>query len=279
MMNPVLDQFGKVAQRLSRNPLGIIALFIVLVYGIAALLLGFSSRNLEPSERSPLIWFLVLFPVLVLVAFYLLVAYHHVKLYAPHDFPDKEGFFRALTPTEQKQRLEEETKEITDDMQQAEGSRARSLELQKDGILDVVSNRHTYVLAEELAFREIENEFGVSVRRQVAIGQDWGIDGVFTRGGKPVIVEIKYIRRPSPPRIPSIQIERFRTLMESTRLDPFFLLAIVADGLDKNESDLERKRIEEAAKKTALRIDVRVYDFNILKRKYGISTSDPQPSA
>ena len=60
----------------------------------------------------------------------------------------------------------------------------------------------------------------------------------------------------------------------SPTLNPFFFLAIVADGLDKKQRDLERKRIEEMVKKTALRIDVRVYDFNTLKRKYGISTSD-----
>lgn len=128
-MNAVLDQFGKTAQRLSRNPLGIIALFIVLVYGIAALVFSFSSSNLEPSERSLIIWFLVLFPVLVLAAFYRLVAYHHVKLYAPHDFPDKEGFFRALTPTEQKERLEGKVKEDIDNTQETKEDRTPSVEI------------------------------------------------------------------------------------------------------------------------------------------------------
>ena len=96
-----LSEFGQTAQRLARNPLGIIALFIVLVYGIAGLVLGFSAANLQPNEKLPLIWFLVIFPVIVLAAFLWLVAHHHMKLYAPHDFPDKEGFFRALTPAEQ----------------------------------------------------------------------------------------------------------------------------------------------------------------------------------
>jgi hypothetical protein len=97
---PKSVEFGGVAQKLSRNPLGIIALFIVLVYGIAALLLGMSSNNLQPNERLPFIYFLVIFPVIVLIAFYRLVTHHHVKLYAPHDFPDKEGFFRVLSPSE-----------------------------------------------------------------------------------------------------------------------------------------------------------------------------------
>lgn len=88
-MKPLLSEFSAAAQKLSRNPLGIITLFIVLVYGIAALVIGISSNNLQPNERLPLIYFLVLFPVIVLIAFYRLVSHHHVKLYAPHDFPDK----------------------------------------------------------------------------------------------------------------------------------------------------------------------------------------------
>jgi hypothetical protein len=43
---------------LARNPLGIIALFIVLVYGCAALVTGFAG-SLTLVERLPLVLFLV----------------------------------------------------------------------------------------------------------------------------------------------------------------------------------------------------------------------------
>lgn len=86
------------AKGLSRNPLGIIALFLVLIYGFAALALGFSS-HLEVGARSTLVWFLVLFPVAVLAMFGWLVSRHHEKLYAPSDYRSDEGFFvpRALS--------------------------------------------------------------------------------------------------------------------------------------------------------------------------------------
>jgi len=64
-----LDDFGKTAQSLARNPLGIIALFIVLLYAIAGLILGVSATKLESSERLPLVWFIVIFPVMVLAVF------------------------------------------------------------------------------------------------------------------------------------------------------------------------------------------------------------------
>ena len=51
---------------LARNSLGIIALFIVLVYGFASLVTAFAG-SFTAAERLPLIYFLILFPVLVLI--------------------------------------------------------------------------------------------------------------------------------------------------------------------------------------------------------------------
>lgn len=87
-----LSTFSGAAKGLARNPLGIIALFIVLIYGFAALTLGINAR-LEASDRTPLVWFLVLFPVAVLVLFGWLVSSHHEKLYAPGDYRSDESFF------------------------------------------------------------------------------------------------------------------------------------------------------------------------------------------
>lgn len=81
------------AKGLARNPLGIIALFIVLVYGFAALLTGFSA-SFTHEERLPLIYFLVTFPILVLIVFAWLVSSHSSKLFAPADFKNEENYFR-----------------------------------------------------------------------------------------------------------------------------------------------------------------------------------------
>ena len=67
-MSDQIQDFGSIAKGLARNPLGIIALFIVLVYGFAALVTTFNS-SFTPAERLPLIYFLVIFPVLVLGVF------------------------------------------------------------------------------------------------------------------------------------------------------------------------------------------------------------------
>lgn len=97
-MTSPIKEFGDTAKGLSKNPLGIIALFIVLVYGFASLVVGASSL-LQADERFPIIWFLVLFPCIVLGIFAWLVSQHHEKLYAPSDYKNESNFLESLNPS------------------------------------------------------------------------------------------------------------------------------------------------------------------------------------
>ena len=60
----MLKDFAEAAVKLARNPLGIIGLAFVLVYGIAGVVA--TSAVFGPQERLVLVWFLVGFPVLIL---------------------------------------------------------------------------------------------------------------------------------------------------------------------------------------------------------------------
>jgi len=90
-----LKEFGDTAKGLAKNPLGIIALFIVLVYGFASLVTAMGS-GLSAAERMPLIYFLVSFPVLVLGVFAWLVSQHSQKLYGPSDFRNEENYISIV---------------------------------------------------------------------------------------------------------------------------------------------------------------------------------------
>jgi hypothetical protein len=94
-MNPISDFMDK-AKGLTRNPLGIIALFVSLIYGFACLVLSTSLNNLHgQDERIPLIWFIIFFPILILLCFIFLVVKHHHKLYAPSDYQDESNFVKV----------------------------------------------------------------------------------------------------------------------------------------------------------------------------------------
>jgi len=88
------EQFERTAVKLSQGPLGIIALFIVLIHGFASLVIGLAN-DIGENNRSILVWFLVLFPVGVFTVFAWLVSKHHVNLYPPQAFRDEE-IFRSL---------------------------------------------------------------------------------------------------------------------------------------------------------------------------------------
>jgi lysophospholipid acyltransferase (LPLAT)-like uncharacterized protein len=107
----MINKFGKTAIGLSGNPLGIIALFIVLIYAFAALVVGVNN-TLESNEKMPLIWFMVIFPLIVIIIFSWLVSKHYEKLYAPKDFSDNKYFLSGLINRDNKFETVEEIKSI-----------------------------------------------------------------------------------------------------------------------------------------------------------------------
>jgi predicted RecB family endonuclease len=173
-------------------------------------------------------------------------------------------------PIEQRQRLEEKIKAVAEDIEQPQKGPSGAIEVKEGAPPDISSTRQAYVLAEDLAFREIEGEFCISVRRHVTMGRGRELDGVFHRKGELVVVEIMYTRGPSKQRIPAIQIERLKDLVDVARLPASFLLAIVTDGLDRVQRESEAVRFQETANEAKLHLYVRVYDFETLKKKYGI---------
>ena len=91
------SEFMEKAKGLSTNPLGIIALFISLLYGLGAIVLSTNISNLNnANEKLPVIWFIILFPLIILGVFTYLVVKHHEKLYAPKDYNSPESFEKTF---------------------------------------------------------------------------------------------------------------------------------------------------------------------------------------
>lgn len=87
-----IGELIKSNKALTKNPLGIIALFISLIYLMASLVLSLSADILTDGQKWVFVLFLVVFPPLVLSAFVWLVANHAVKLYSPSDFKDDKSY-------------------------------------------------------------------------------------------------------------------------------------------------------------------------------------------
>ena len=92
-----LKDFTQTAKSLAKNPLGIIALFIVMVYAIAGLVINFASPDFYQSPYHPAVMFLVIFPLCVLFVFTYLVSRHHQKLYSPSDYIIPDDFAKTFS--------------------------------------------------------------------------------------------------------------------------------------------------------------------------------------
>ena len=78
-----------------RNPLTIVAIFAALaeVAGIVAL------ATLVGPLQTVFVWFVMGFPVLLLIAFFLTLNFNPRVLYAPSDFQDEDNFINTLMGT------------------------------------------------------------------------------------------------------------------------------------------------------------------------------------
>jgi len=272
MKNPVRE-VANAARNLSHNPLGIIALFIVLIYAIAALVFGLSGAELDQAQKMPLIWFLVSFPILVLLVFVWLVVNHHTKLYSPQDFRDKDGFFRALTPLEQKQHLDREVQ----GMQLAESATQTELSPQRTrdnaGCTMLEDMRARIMVAKELVFRELQAEYKAPVRRQMAVFEtDITLDAVVFYYAGIVVIEVRLVRILDWVHVVREAVRSMeKTHSElSQHVTHSFVLALISEGLTEAERTLAGEKAEEVIASSQLSIDFRVYDFARLKRKYGL---------
>lgn len=184
---------------LVKNPIGIIALFISMIYGFANLLLGATATSLTTDERFPLIIFIVLFPVVVLGIFYLLVSRHHGKLYAPGDYKDDKSFLRTLSPEEREQKLEKEAEEALPSEGEAPSSdeaerKTRPTPSQASPLNQI---REELRQVEGLVVTKFEREFNQRAKRDVGV-DDTGanFDALFDDGGRFTFLEIKTLRNP-----------------------------------------------------------------------------------
>lgn len=268
-----LSGFGKIAHDLARNPLGIIALFIVLIYGFAALLMGNTASVLTPGQGYILIIFLAGFPIIVLITFAWLVSQHHAKLYAPTDYKSDEAFLQTLTPTQTLQRLQREV-EIEQFNQQGtsvpqELSQAAEVRQLRSSPSDMMSRVRQ---VEDLVFRKLESEIKHPIQREVKIlgTGDLGVfDGAIIEPKTMTLIEVKYTRTSFLPSylIRDILYRAILAVQKSKEIggpaDIRVLLIVVTDQVGTDQQRF-KARMEGLLKDAPVPVEIRFYEFDEL---------------
>lgn len=274
----------------ARNPLGIVALFISLIYGMSALLLGTSISSLAPANQTVLVAFVVIFPFVVLWVFGWLVARHHTKLYGPGDYRTDKGFLDARgtsPPGETGKRLKEEILKSEVDESKADNTQATNehqAAIEKSKTSNDSLQRVPYLYAaESLVFQALQYEFGGAIRREVSIGKLAKVDGIIELSdGEYHIVEIKIT---SSATNLARRLREFRTQVEELSHNlrgegiappKKFILAFVVDGNDGRVAEV-RLTIDRFLRRLPENVDFRVYSLARLFSQYGLAREGEAP--
>ena len=283
----MIKNFIEEAKGFIRNPLGIIALFISLIYGFACLVLNKNISNLEGKiERLPLIWFIILFPLVVLIAFIFLVIKHHEKLYSPMDYRTDDSFMQATLSSAQVARkqlndvkqLESSPAiankdepiigEITEKLHSTEDAVSKDdvvKESTENDLLIIYENSQKWVI-DELCLR-----YKVIFNRNVAlkIGQgQFEFDAFATDiNGVNYIIEVKYWQTLKSDKKLKLVLQDFISKTKDLKQNypnSRIIIVLVYDNLkivDKND-------MKNFVKSLNMNISVLFFDYHELKKNY-----------
>lgn len=256
-----IGNFISNAHKYTRNPLGIIALFITFIYAIAALVLGVTP-SLDYSLKVPLVWFLIIFPVMILMVFSDLVANHHHKLYSPMDYRTDDGFLETMSPQDIIRKFESEVQEIPN---------------KPDSTITNSKYDHikNIILVEEQFVNLLAKSFTIDFRRNVRIPSIEGItefDAIGISSGELVAVEVKYTSDGKiSDSVIAMQVTRFMSLYSN--LSKFqgansfsAILGIVKED-NINIRIFPHERIEKLFSKLPYKLTVLEYKLSELQKK------------
>ena len=259
---------------LVRNPLGIVALFISLIYGVASLLLGTTASALQPDERTPLIAFVTLFPLVVLGVFYRLVTHHHGKLYAPGDFKNDDSFLRTLSTEEVELKRQTEATEALPAAPQNDQAEAKVPEAEVNPSSSTTTRARTTDAApsspsysqflDDVRHTEIgviaklEQEFGQPATRNVEISKAGVSFDAFIPGlPKATFAEVKLVSRPMASLSMIDRVLYSALLADRTLNGHFKLILVVVYSFPKAELPRMERMWRQKVEKCPAEIELR----------------------
>lgn len=256
-----------------KNPLTIIAIFAAIAEISGTIVLPF----INAEHQGLYIWFLMIFPLVLVVTFFLTLNFNHKVLYAPSDYKNEDNFLRSL----QKASFIEKARKIDAEIELMEENQLTENEnkepIKQDALsykkLIKRSTQATYFLSEELVFAKLSKEFGPSIQREVkplGVERGYVFDGVISDRSGMKIIEVKFIRNGLIHRLQDTinRIEgSIANLKNSERCNIGLLLAIVTDQENPINARIEQQ-LSELKKKASIPIELRFYNLADLEKEF-----------
>lgn len=251
-----------------KNPLTVIAVFAGLAEVSGTVVLPF----IEPQTQGVYVWFLMGFPCLLVILFFITLLWRHHVLYAPSDFRSDESFTNIFTQVPnltRAKKLEEEVQEL----EIAENN--ERLANERDVLIAPLLRRdiraHS-LLAEELVVAELAKEFQMTLERNIAFlsSPNLVFDALARKGDRMLAVEVKYLRKGAVQQeLVDSTLARFSSAYENLErpakqaFEAVFAVATDGDGAEKH-SEI-RNLITARAEKFPFKTEIRVFDLQDLE--------------
>ena len=211
-----------------KNPLTVIAIFAAIAEISGTTVLPFIASE----HQGTYIWFLMLFPFLLVISFFLTLNFNHRVLYAPSDYKDEKHFFGKASEDEIKEKVEHEASlEISKDFLANEAEPIDGDNDLPDGptVIDEIQQVQT---KEQLVQSYLDFERKVvfhlkhngipfsynNFNEEVSIihgSRKLLIDGVIETNSVHYLIEIKNVTRPSSLVNAVNQIESYKSAYEN----------------------------------------------------------------
>ncbi|MFO7596495.1 MAG: hypothetical protein R6W92_09155 [Desulfocurvibacter africanus] len=256
-----------------KNPLTVIAIFAGLAEVSGTVVLPF----LEKDTQNIYVWFLMVFPCLLVLFFFITLYLKHYVLYAPSDFRDDKLFadlFVRGSGAVRVQKLEEEIEAET-----VSESIPQQVTPETISAKDILKRdvRATAMLAEELVLAKLSKDLGVEfVRHVTPRGQPNNmLDAVAMIPGKSFAVEVKYIRQGflSTEYMTRTfdNVQAFiSTLPAELRHNFQFVVAVALGNEALGREERYRAMINRVAAKYPFSTRIEIYNFTELEKEFNI---------
>lgn len=257
-----------------KNPLTVISIFAGLAEVSGTVVLPFVAE----SNQLVYIWFLILFPVLLVGLFFTTLNFNPRVLYAPSDFEDEKHYMDLFRPSSTAERLEKLEVEV----QQSEVVEPPALEsvsptervpeviASKDRLLTLMKQDTTsrYMLVESLIIDRLATEFGKTPKRDIALKNSFGsqlFDAVFEDKNQLILVETKFFSEQTYSRRMRDTFHRIQSslasLPDEVKKNARFLLAIAYEKIPKDRVHKFEDELRAILLNSPIKTEIRMYDL------------------
>lgn len=237
--------------------------YLIIIIGLIAvvcLAVGFaaSSDNLNGTQRWILVVFLILFAVFSVAASVWLILRESRRVAIGKD--NREFNWEVSSPEKQQRKLNNEVNEI-----------AAILKLPEEQLSDLQS---AYIVAEDLALRQVQQEAKQPLTRHLSIGNT-EFNAVLLKQDIVTCIEVTFLVTPDVSQakinamLRKIELAK-KTFSQNGKQARIRLLLVLVTQLDQDEEKQLRASLVKKFSSTTVDVDIRLLDFESLQKIYAM---------